>query len=539
MTTRPADPPTPPGLPAGFGLVLDRSTLRLGGGGVLVGGVPLRILRLSGAGRRRLDALADGQRVPADDPATAGLARRLTSAGLAHPLPPPDPPSLSVSVVVPVRDDPVGLGRLLASPGWSSPGLPAGGPTGAGSVLGPSVVVDDGSRDPAGLAAVVAARASGCRIVRHDQPAGPAAARSTGLAATTTDLVAFVDADVTLSAGWLAPLVAHFADPALAAIGPRVAAAEAPPDRPPARARRSLAAYDQVRSPLDLGRQPSVVRPASRVPFLPSAVLVCRRAALDAVGGFDPALAVGEDVDLVWRLHEAGWLVRYEPSVVVHHAVRPTPAAWLRQRFTYGTSASVLARRHPGALAPVRTHPSTAALWLGAASGHLLLGTVAGVLPGRRLADHLGGGRAGYLTALRLLARGHLSGAEGLARAGRREWWPATVCALAWRRSRPAALASLLAFPMVAWICERPAMPLGRFVALHLADDLAYGSGVWWGCVRGRTAAPLLGTLGSPRRREPPAGTAARIPSARRPSGAASGGWACWRTPARGRTHEV
>ena len=31
-----------------------------------------------------------------------------------------------------------------------------------------------------------------------------------------------------------------------------------------------------------------------------------------------------------------------------------------------------------------------------------------------------------------------------------------------------------------------------RYVGLHVADDVAYASGVWAGCLRARTALPLL-----------------------------------------------
>ena len=48
----------------------------------------------------------------------------------------------------------------------------------------------------------------------------------------------------------------------------------------------------------------------TKVSYVPTAALLVRRAALDSVtpgGGavFDPALRYGEDVDLVWRLHDA------------------------------------------------------------------------------------------------------------------------------------------------------------------------------------------------------------------------------------------
>jgi N-acetylglucosaminyl-diphospho-decaprenol L-rhamnosyltransferase len=47
-----------------------------------------------------------------------------------------------------------------------------------------------------------------------------------------------------------------------------------------------------------------------------------RREAWDAVGGFDEQFFMFlEDVDLCWRLHDAGWRIRYEPSSVVQHEI--------------------------------------------------------------------------------------------------------------------------------------------------------------------------------------------------------------------------
>lgn len=48
-----------------------------------------------------------------------------------------------------------------------------------------------------------------------------------------------------------------------------------------------------------------------------------RRRVFEAIGGFDPALRMSEDVDLGIRLHGAGYRVTYAPSVVVSH-VNPT-----------------------------------------------------------------------------------------------------------------------------------------------------------------------------------------------------------------------
>jgi cellulose synthase/poly-beta-1,6-N-acetylglucosamine synthase-like glycosyltransferase len=169
----------------------------------------------------------------------------------------------------------------------------------------------------------------------------------------TTPLLAFVDADCVPTAGWLDPLLAHFDDERVAFAAPRVVSRAADP----ATASGAIARYEASRSPLDLGPVEGRIAPATRIAYAPAAAVLVRRQALVEFGGFDPSLRVGEDVDLVLRLVDAGWRARYEPQSVVGHRPRATLAALLRQRFGYGRSAGALDRRHPGAVAPVVTGP--------------------------------------------------------------------------------------------------------------------------------------------------------------------------------------
>jgi mycofactocin glycosyltransferase len=63
-------------------------------------------------------------------------------------------------------------------------------------------------------------------------------------------------------------------------------------------------------------------------------------------------------------------------------------------------------------------------------------------------------------------------------------------------RGRRAAVALLvLAPPSVEWWRRRPEVGPLRWLLASIADDLAYGAGVWTGCVRSRTLGPLLPTL--------------------------------------------
>ena len=445
--------PPPSGELAGTHVVLDASVELLAGATVVVGGSPLRVIRLSARGAELVEHLAHGDEVPAGAAPTA-LVRRLLDGGLVHPdwsggSPDAPEPAADVTVVVPVRGalDP----QLLA----------ALGPVAA------VVVVDDAS--PVAVS-VPASTPDGApvRLVRRTIQGGPAAARNDGLALVDTCLVALVDADCVPRPGWLQILLPHFSDPAIAVVAPRITAATD-------RAHGLLARYETAWSALDMGPRPARVRARTRMAYVPSAALVARTAALREVGGFDPGLRVGEDVDLVWRLDRDGWTVRYEPLAEVDHRHRTRPVAWLRRRFDYGTSAGLLARRHPGLLAPVELSG-----WRTTA-----------------LAEHLAAVGDPEL-APRLVAAGRRTGLRQLARALLRPWWPVTLLAIAIvpsRRVRVAIVAVVASAAIRDWLDDGAPTGLGTFLVGRLGDDLAYGTGVWVGCVRARTTEPLRPVL--------------------------------------------
>jgi mycofactocin glycosyltransferase len=451
----------PVALPPGVRLVLDPGVRRHRQGRVLVGGAPLRARRLTPAGAAAVDALLAGD--PAGEAARA-LGRRLVDAGLAHPRP-RAPAALDTTVVVPVRDRTPALDRCLAAVG---PDVPV-------------VVVDDGSADPAGVRAMAARH--GATALRCAPGGGPAAARNAALATVTTALVAFLDSDCVPEPGWPATAVGHFTDPLVGAVAPRV--------RPePVRRRASVRdRYAEARSPLDMGGREGPVAPGGRIPYVPTAALVVRRRAL--AGGFDPALRHGEDVDLVWRLHDAGWRVRLDPRSTVRHAEPETWRALLARRHRYGTSAAPLSWRHPGRLAPLVVRPgpaAVAALVLARRPGPAAaLAAAQGAVLARRLR------RTGVPAATALPWPAH-AGADTFVAAGRAATMlaaPALLAALRLRRGRAPALALLVAPPLREWARRRPRLDPVRWTAACIADDVAYGLGVWRGCLAHRTAAPL------------------------------------------------
>jgi mycofactocin system glycosyltransferase len=450
---------------------------------VLAGGSPVRVLRLTAAGARQVRGWLSGTPVPDSRPARV-LARRLLDAGLAHPAPGRDAEpgrwrAGDVTVVIPVRDRQAELARCLAG----LAGLPR------------VIVVDDGSADPAAIAQL-AARA-GARVLRRPVNGGPAAARNTGLAAAATPLVAFLDSDCVPEPGWLDALLPHFADPAVAAVAPRILPAEP--------GRSWLARYEGASSALDMGARASIVRPGARVSYVPGAALVVRRAA--AGPGFAEDMPVGEDVDFGWRLAAAGWRVRYEPAATMRHQHRVQLRSWFARRMDYGTSAARLEQRHPGSARPLRISAWTALAWTAAAAGRPAAGTAVAAasvaLLARRLARVTGepwpAARTAWPLAVRLAGGGTLAAGQPLGRAISRAWWPAAVAAgLAVRRARYPLAALVLAPPLLDWLERRPPLDPARYAAARLLDDAAYGLGVWEGCVRQRTIGPLVPVITGP-----------------------------------------
>ena len=461
-------------LPDRFGLAPDRSLLRFADGTVLTGGHPGRVTTLTVDGAAALDALIAGGTTT--DPAVRELAGRLVESGMAHPRRPtgvePGKPVPEVTVVVPVRDRADALDRCLTSLG----------------ALHPVVVVDDASRHPEPVAEVCARH--GATLVRRNRNGGPGVARNDALDRVESELVAFVDSDCTVSPGWTDGLTWLFDDPAIGAVAPRVV--------PTAQdSHRAVDRFAHAHSPLDLGPDEGEVGPQRAVRYVPTAALIVRREALVAIGGFDPGLRIGEDVDLVWRLLDAGWRVRFQPAVTVAHA---EPRRWLdvfARRFRYGTSAAPLAQRHPGRLAPVELRPWPTIAAMAALAGRPRTAAVAVAISAAVLTRSVRPLGIPSRQAWTWTAQGAGWTLVGLGRASTMLAGPGLVLlATMGRRGRRAALSLVLVPPVVEWVRRRPDLDIARWVAASVADDAAYGAGVWTSCLKSGTFGPILPTSG-------------------------------------------
>jgi GT2 family glycosyltransferase len=222
---------------------------------------------------------------------------------------------VSVSVVVCTMDRPDALARCLDALRQCSP-PPA------------QIVVVDQSARPAAP--------DGVEYV-HMAERGVSRGRNRGARAAEHELLAFTDDDCVPSPEWIGALERGYADGVDGVTGgvlPLPGESGVAVSSRTSTARRTFGGRGQT--PWDIGTGGN---------------LSVRRSAFEAVGGFDETLGPGtparaaEDVDLLYRLANAGFTLLYEPDAVVYHELKSRRAR-VGGRYGYGLGLGTFLARH-------------------------------------------------------------------------------------------------------------------------------------------------------------------------------------------------
>jgi GT2 family glycosyltransferase len=220
-------------------------------------------------------------------------------------------------------------------------------------------VVDNASSD--GSAQAARAHAPWADVIEAGSNLGFGAAVNLAARRSSSPWLACANADVALAPGALDAMLAAGADPAVGCVAPRLVLEDGstqhsvyPFPTVPFTAAFNLGLQRVSRAFGDRVCLEGFWDPerSRAVPWAIAAFLLIRRAAFDAVGGFDEhRWMYAEDLDLGWRLHEAGWITRYEPRARVRHssgaATKLAFGADRRARVTRETYAVVRSRRGP------------------------------------------------------------------------------------------------------------------------------------------------------------------------------------------------
>jgi GT2 family glycosyltransferase len=184
------------------------------------------------------------------------------------------------------------------------------------------IAIDDGSTDGSGELAA----AFGARVLRHEKPLGPAAARNLGAKEATAEVVFFLDADVLVHPATLSGALGHLErHPEVAAVFGSY------DDSPPApglvsRYRNLLHHHVHQQGEFD-GEQARAAHT-----FWTGCGAIRREAFLEA-GGFDPELyprPAIEDIELGYRLTRAGHAIHLKRDLFATHLKRWTLGGVIR-----------------------------------------------------------------------------------------------------------------------------------------------------------------------------------------------------------------
>jgi GT2 family glycosyltransferase len=192
------------------------------------------------------------------------------------------------------------------------------------------ILVDDGSRDE--TAAI--GRWYGARVISTENR-GLSSARNTGCEAATGEIVAYVDDDAYPDRHWLKYLVHRFLQEEVVGVGG--------PNLPPPG--DGAIAECVAHAP---GGPVHVLLADTEAEHIPGCNMAFRREALVLVNGFDPVFrAAGDDVDLCWRLIDAGGRIGFHAGALVWHHRRNSLRTYWRQQRGYGRAEALLERKWP------------------------------------------------------------------------------------------------------------------------------------------------------------------------------------------------
>ncbi len=205
------------------------------------------------------------------------------------------------------------------------------------------IVVDNNSSDATRQVVDACSRrtAPGVRYL-FEPTQGISFARNAGVRAASGEVVAFIDDDVTIGAGWLTALYRAFQDGRCIGVGGRIRAGWSSPkpawyaDAGPYRLMKGIAEYEHGDDPVQVG--------PDRPPF--GGNMAFRRRAFELHGLFRTDLGRvgsrrmgGEDTEYGRRLMAAGEAIMYAPDAVVTHPVEPfklRKAFFRRYYYYYG-----------------------------------------------------------------------------------------------------------------------------------------------------------------------------------------------------------
>lgn len=184
------------------------------------------------------------------------------------------------------------------------------------------VLVDDGSKDDTWeVAQLLAAQHPQVRAI-HQENAGKGAALNTGIAASEGDFLMLTDADGIFTRDSIVEMLRGIADPRVGAVCG---------DDRPVNLDRVQTKFLAITSHVSTGFMRRALSAMRALPIVSGNVGCFRRSVIDEVGPLRTD-TLGEDLELTWRIQEAGCRVVMRPRALVYAETPSTIGQLWRQR---------------------------------------------------------------------------------------------------------------------------------------------------------------------------------------------------------------
>ncbi|WP_305882010.1 glycosyltransferase [Natronosalvus halobius] len=226
-----------------------------------------------------------------------------------------------VSIIVPVYNDPIGLRSTLDSL------VPQVTESNASIV-----VVDNDSTDRTPSVIDEYAGIGSVTGLRETSVQSSYAARNTGIRATESNVLAFVDADMTVPEDWLESALQIFQAQDADYMGCNVELTL--PENPPLSARYDHHTGFPIQQYLEHQH------------FAPTCCLFVRRDVFENVGLFDHRLVSGGDKEFGNRVYDAGYDLHFADDATMYHPTRNSLRAHVKKDLRVGRGLCQLQRFH-------------------------------------------------------------------------------------------------------------------------------------------------------------------------------------------------
>ena len=227
----------------------------------------------------------------------------------------------SVSIVVPVYNDPDGVSQTLDSLAKQ------------GTLSAELLVVDNGSTDETrDVIRSYTAEHDNVHLLVEDEIQGSYAARNKGIQHADGDVLAFLDADETVDEDWLDTALEAMDEQGVDYLGCNV---------------KLTLAEDTLVGRYDKRTGFPVEQYLEEEHYAPTCALLVKREVFEDVGRFDARLISGGDREFGERVHEAGYDQGYAADATVYHPARTSLESLAKKNFRVGRGFCQKQRYYP------------------------------------------------------------------------------------------------------------------------------------------------------------------------------------------------